>query len=177
MAITIRVTAAKRRANSMCNSYAKYRVLFVACSPRKIISEPVSWIEKPSVGGKLPTSDLGLSHLEAHIHATEVNSTGKISHGALPTFADTVECTRRENGRLPRADNHLWGEGVSPFPANAQICAHRPIVTCRAKGAGGSGAALRTQSNEKSRLTYAGFAASRFVRKELLLEDGGAASR
>src|SRR5208282_4539365 len=45
----------------MCNSSAKRQTLFVANNGRKNDAELARWIERPSLGGKLPTSDLGLS--------------------------------------------------------------------------------------------------------------------
>src|SRR5208283_3219855 len=54
----IHVATSKTRAKSMCNSYAKCRVHFVTCSGGKSNPHLASWMERPSVGGKLPTSDL-----------------------------------------------------------------------------------------------------------------------
>src|SRR5208282_3075986 len=77
----IRVATSQAWLEEMCNSNAKCGVLFVAC--RGGISEPelASWIERPSVGGILPTSDLGLRQLGPHIPAAEVDSTGRMGDG------------------------------------------------------------------------------------------------
>src|SRR5208283_2466269 len=86
----IRVSTSKTRAYGVCNSCAKCRVLFVACIGRKSDLEFASWIERPNKGGILPTSDLGLSQLGPYIPAAEVDSTGRIGHGALPPFTVAV---------------------------------------------------------------------------------------
>jgi hypothetical protein len=57
------IAAFKTGAKRMCNSHAKCQVLFVACNNTKARSELAKWIEKPNVGVKLPTPDLGLSQV------------------------------------------------------------------------------------------------------------------
>src|SRR5271157_177458 len=62
----------------MCNSSAKGQALFVAYSERKSDSELARWIERPSVGVKLPTSDLGLSQLSRYIAAANADSNDRM---------------------------------------------------------------------------------------------------
>jgi hypothetical protein len=66
----IRIATSLTRAKSMCNSCAKCRMLLVACTQGKSNADLASWIERPIVGGKMPTSDdLALRHYGPHIPA------------------------------------------------------------------------------------------------------------
>jgi hypothetical protein len=85
------VATSKRQENMMCNLYAKRRAHFVACSEQNSDSEIAGWIEKPNKRGKLPTPNLGLYPLVPYIPAAEVDSTGRMVHGALPLCAGWVK--------------------------------------------------------------------------------------
>ncbi len=114
----------------MCNSRAKWREHFVATRREKGVSGLAGWIEKPSPGGILPTSDLGRNPWGRYIRRAELEFADRIRHGALLRVTDAAGYSCQEQGQLPHHNLNTCSVGASTL-SGASTETHRRIPNPR----------------------------------------------